>query len=61
VDGKTQYDIAGGTTQKIEFKSFNANDVIDFCTCAYQTPCDPTAPRITADGGHTITIDAGTK
>ena len=59
VDGKTQYDIAGGTTKEIEFKSFNANDVIDFCTSAYQTAC--TASGIGADPGHTITIDAGTK
>jgi hypothetical protein len=61
VDGKTQYDIAGGTTKKIEFKGFNANDVINFCTWAYQTPCDPTASRTTDDPGHTITIDTSTR
>jgi hypothetical protein len=59
VDGKTQYNIPGGTTKKIEFKGFNTGDTIDFCTCEYETTCDPTG--IKDDGGHTITIDTGTR
>lgn len=61
VDGKTQYDIAGGTPKELEFKGFNANDVIKFCTCALNGTCDPNAPSVTEDTGHTITIDTSTK
>ena len=60
VEGKTQHDIPGGDTTKIEFKGFNVKDEIHFCTYAYQKPCTPVGSK-KDDNGHTITIDTGTK
>ena len=61
VNGQSSYSSSNSTDFDIDFSNIAEGTVIKFCTCAYNSTCDPNAPGIKDDGGHTITIDSSGK